>query len=106
MDGAAVSEEVVGAATALAGLILIYIGTQAATFGSYQAQEQKSVRGRFLRRAWFAFIGFVLALLAAGLGIVGKWVGSPCTSNVSVWALLAAFAWALFATLQTVREIE
>ena len=106
MDGAAVSEEVVGAATALAGLILIYIGTQAASFGSYNAQEQKTVRGRFQKRAWLAFVGFVLALMAAALGVIGKWIGSACTSNVSVWALLAAFAWALFATVQTVREID
>ena len=106
MDGTVVSEEVVGAATALAGLILIYIGTQVASFGSYQPQEQRTVRGRFLKRAWIAFVGFVLALLAAALGIIGKWIGSGCVSNVSVWVLLAAFAWALFATVQTVREIE
>jgi uncharacterized membrane protein len=99
LDGTAVSEEVVGAATALAGLILIYIGSQVASYGSYNAQEQKTVKGRFQARAWIAFVGFVLALLAAALGITGKWLGSACTSNVSVWALLAAFAWTLFATV-------
>lgn len=106
MDGTAVSEEVVGAATALAGLVLIYIGTQVASFGSYNVQEQKTVRGRFQKRAWLAFVGFVLALLAAALGVIGKWISSPCTGNVSVWLLLAAFGWTLFATVQTVREID
>lgn len=106
MDGSAVSQEVVGTATALAGLILIYIGTQAAAYGAYNAQEQKTVKGRFQKRAWIALAGVVLSLLAAALGLIGKWIGSACTSNVSVWVLLAAFAWALFATVQTVREID
>jgi hypothetical protein len=44
MDGIAVAGEVVTAGTALAGLILIYIGSLVNAFGSYQAQEQKTVR--------------------------------------------------------------
>jgi len=106
MDGLAVAGEVVTAGTALAGLILIYIGSLVTSYGSYQAAEQKSVRIKFLARAWVAFVGFVLALAAAGLAILGKWIVSPCAANASVWVLLFAFGWAVFATVQGIREIK
>jgi len=106
MDGISVAGEVVTAGTALAGLILIYIGSLVTAFGTYQPQEQKSVRIRFLGRAWIAFVGFFLALLAAGMGVVGKWIASACAGNVAVWVLLAAFGWAIFATVQAIREIK
>jgi hypothetical protein len=106
MDGAAVAGEIVTAGTALAGLILIYIGGLVTSFGSYQAAEQKSVRLKFLGRAWTAFVGFVLALLAAALAIVGKALPSACAGTASVWVLAVAFAWAVFATVQGIREIK
>ena len=106
MDGTTVSQEVVGAATALAGLILIYIGVLVSSYGSYQPQEQKAVRGKIQGRAWLAFAGFSLAILSAVLGLLGKWLSSPCTGNASVVVLLAAFAWTVFATVQTIREIS
>jgi hypothetical protein len=106
MDGVSASGEVVTAGTALAGLILIYIGSLVTSYGSYQPQEQKSVRLRFLGRAWIAFVGFFLALLAAGLGVLGKWLGNPWVGDASVWVLLAAFGWAVFATIQAIREIK
>ncbi|EXS71416.1 hypothetical protein BF95_03890 [Sphingobium sp. Ant17] len=106
MDGTGVAGEVVTAGTALAGLILIYIGSLVTAYGGYAATEQKSVKLRFLGRAWVSFVGFFLALLAAGLGVLGKWIASPCTGNVSVWVLLLAFGWAIFATVQAIREIK
>jgi hypothetical protein len=106
MNGVGVSGEVVTAGTALAGLILIYIGSLVTSFGTYQPQEQKSVRLKFLGRAWIAFVGFALSLLAAGLAVIGKWLASPCIGNLSVWILLGAFAWAVFATVQAIREIK
>jgi len=106
MDGISVSGEVVTAGTALAGLILIYIGSLVTAFGAYQATEQKSVRFKFVSRAWIVFVGFFLALLAAGLAVLGKWITSPCVGNVSVWVLLFAFLWAAFATVQAIREMH
>lgn len=107
MDGVSASGEVVTAGTALAGLILIYIGSVATAFEARQpGGERNAVKLVFLTRAWLAFVGFVLALLASGLAIIGKWIGSPCTGNVSVWVLLAAFVWAVFAVVQVIRGIK
>ena len=106
MDGLGVADDVVTAGTALGGLILIYIGSMVTEFGSYTAVEQKSVRGRFAVRGWLAFVGFVAAVGSAALAIIGKWLASPCASNVAVWVLLAAFVWAVFSTVQSIREIK
>lgn len=106
MDGAAVSSEVVGSGAALAGLILVYIGMQVTTFSSYQAQEQKAVKLKLLGRAWVAFVGLFLALGAAALAVVGKWMPNACVSNLSVWILLAAFAWTAFTAIRTIHEIS
>lgn len=106
MNGVSASGEVVTAGTALAGLILIYIGSLVTSYGSYQAQEQKTVRNKFLGRAWLAFVGFFLALSAAALGVIGKWLDNCCAGNVSVWVLLAAFAWTVFGVVQSIREIK
>jgi hypothetical protein len=106
VNGTAVSSEVVGAGTALAGLILIYVGLLVSSYGSHQPQELKAVLGKYQTRAWFAFVGFLLAILSAVLGVLGKWLGSPCTGNASVIVLLAAFGWTVFAAVQTIREIS
>ena len=106
MNGITVSGEVVTAGTALAGLILIYIGSLVTSYGGYQPQERKTIILRFLSRAWLAFVGFLLALTAATLAVVGKWLDIACAANTAVWVLLMAFAWAVFATVQTIREIK
>lgn len=106
MDGIAVAGEVVGASTALAGLILVYMGSLATGFGAFQPQEQKSVRGRYLTRAWIAFVGMAFALTAAALGVLGKWFASECIANASVIFLLIAFIWGVVIAVLTVREID
>jgi len=107
MDGAAVAGEVVTAGTALAGFIIIYIGNLVNAFEARNpGGERNAVRVKFLLRAWGAFAGFILAITATVLAVIGKWLENPCTSHVSIWFLLFAFAAAVFATVQTIREMH
>jgi hypothetical protein len=106
MDGLAVSGEVVTAATALAGLILVYIGSLASAYGAFQPQEQKTVRGGYLTRAWLSFVGMAFALAAAMLGVLGKWLSNGCISNAAIVILLLAFVWGAAIAILTVREIK
>ncbi|MBV5271133.1 MAG: hypothetical protein JZU55_16055, partial [Afipia sp.] len=64
--------DISAAATSLAGLLLVFLGAISTTFDTYQAQEKNAVRGRYQRRAWFAFTGFVLALLAAAMSTLSS----------------------------------
>src|SRR5256885_1638039 len=85
-----VAGDVAAASVALAGLILVYLGSISASFDSYEKREQVAVLGKYQRRAWFAFVGFVLSLIAAALAIVSKWQGIDCAALASIVILLLA----------------
>jgi hypothetical protein len=101
-----VAGDIATAAAALAGLVLVFLGAIASTFTSYQKQEQAAVRGRLQLRAWLAFVGFVLALLATASALAGKWLGHECTALVALALLFVALIWVTFAALSAVREIK
>jgi len=105
MDGIAVAGEVAGAGTALAGLILVYLGALVAGFETFQPQERKANKPRYLKRAWIAFVGVILALLSALLGIAGKLFQSACPADAGVVLLLLSFLWGGLIAYFTVREI-
>lgn len=107
MDGVNVAGEVVTAGTALAGFILIYIGSLVTSYESRNpGGERNAVRLKLLGRAWLAFVGFAFALASTALAVLGKWLACPCAANVAVWFLLIAFGFAAFATIQAIREIK
>ena len=106
MDGIAVAGEVASAGTALAGLILVYLGVLATGFDSFEPQERRSARPRFVMRAWIAFVGIVLALLTALLAVFGKATGNACSANAALILLLVSFVWGGAIAFLTVREIN
>jgi len=101
-----VAGEVLASAVALAGLILVFLGAVASSFGSYQKAEQATVRARYQLRAWFAFVGFTLALLSAILALIAKWLTNDCAALAAVALLAAALIWVLLAALLAVRDIR
>lgn len=98
--------DIATSAGALAGLILIFLGAISNRFDSYDKAGQNVVRGRYQRRAWFAFVGFVLALFSASLAIVGKWLAYECAALSAVVLFLIALVWLLFVALFAIREIK
>ena len=105
MEAIPVVGEVVSAATALAGLVLIYLGSLVAGYEGYQPTERKSVRKKYQRRAWFAFAALLPALIAALLGVLGKWLPCEWVADAAVLMLFAAFVAAAATAFMTVREI-
>ena len=101
-----VAGDVATAAVALAGLILVFIGTISTSFDSYQKTEQNAVRARYQRRAWFSFVGFVLAIISATLAILGKWLDLQCAALGAIWVLLVGLLWVLVSAAILVMEIE
>ena len=106
MDGITVAGEVVGAGTALAGLILVYLGAVAAGYDAYQPAEKRTVKSRFQKRALAAFVGFILALIAALLGVLGKWLPNGCIADAGVVLLIISFLWTSVLAFLTVQEID
>ena len=103
---AEVAGDIVASGSALSGLILVYIGSLSTSFGAYQTQERRTVLGSYQRRAWFAFVGLVLFLLSALLGLVGKWLDLGCAVVGALTFLLVGFGWLLIVAVLTVREIR
>jgi hypothetical protein len=106
VDPLEMAGDVVVGGTALAGLVLIYLGMLVAGYGGFQREQQATVRGGYQVRAWFSFVGMVLAILAAMLAIVGKWVHVPCMVATAIVVLLVALLWGVALAFLTVREIR
>lgn len=101
-----IAGEVAGSATALAGLILVFIGAVSASFHSYGKVAQAAIRGRYQRRVWFAFAGFSLALVSALLALAAKWLTNEFAALGALVLLFISFIWVLFAALSAVREVR
>jgi hypothetical protein len=106
MAGLDVVGDVVGAATALAGLILVYLGSIAASFGSFTVEQRDAVLRPHQWRAWAAFSGFVVALLAAVCAIIAHWTKCEGLANFAVIALFLAFVGGIASAFLTVMEIR
>jgi uncharacterized membrane protein len=100
------ASDVVAGATALAGLVLVYLGAVASSFGSYEKQAQGAVRAAHQRRAWFAFLGVFCAIVAAALAVLGKWAENRCVAAASIVFLLVALVWGAITALLTALEVR
>jgi hypothetical protein len=100
------SGDIIAGGLALAGLILVFLGAISTSFAGYQKAEQSAVRTRYQLRAWFAFAGLCLALLAAGLALLAKWAASDCAAVVALTFLVLSIVWVGVAAFLSVREIR
>ena len=106
MNAVSVAGDLVAAATALAGLVLVFLGGIATSFDRYDKQQQASVRGSYQRRAWFAFVGFVLALSSAALALAARGFSNACVAVTAAALLMFAFVWVIVAAIVAVRDIR
>lgn len=104
--GAEVAGDIVAAGSAVAGLVLVYIGSLSAGFSAFQPQERRAVTPSYQRRAWFAFVGFALILVAVTLALIGKWLDIDCMAVSALWLLVVGLAWVLVTGVLTVMEIK
>jgi hypothetical protein len=100
-----VAGDVAAAGAALAGLILVYLGAVVASYASFDATAQKTVRARHQGRAWFAFAGLTLCLLSVSLALFAKWLAIGCMAVAALIILALALAWVLATAVLTIREI-
>jgi hypothetical protein len=98
--------DVVTGASALAGLFLVYLGNVTAAFSTFEKQQQVTVRASYQLRGWLAFVGIVLAILAASLALVAKWLNSQFVGADAIVLLLAALLWGAGLALVAVRDIQ
>ena len=98
-----VSGDIAAAATALAGLILVYLGALAASYSAYDAEFQSAVRPSYRRHAWLAFWGLVVGLVAAAMALIAEATNSTWVFYVAAVFLFITFIGAVVAAGFTVN---
>lgn len=101
-----VAGDIAAAGSALAGLILVYLGSITSSFASFQPAERRAVLASHQRRVWFAFAGFVLFLIAVALALFAKWLNMPCMAVAALMILLVGMIGLVIAAVLTVMEIK
>ena len=101
-----VGGDISAAAAALAGLLLVFLGAIAVAFEGYQPQERNPIRGRYQRRAWLAFVGFIFSILACATGIAGKAFHQECVVIIGMVCLVIALIVSSIVALFSAMEIH
>jgi hypothetical protein len=101
-----VSGDVAAAGSALAGLILVYLGAVVASFATFAPAEKRAVAGHHQGRAWFALVGLVLCLASVGLSLFAKWLDIPCMAVTGLSVLVLGLVWVIATAVLAVREIK
>ncbi len=94
------------AATSMAGLLLVFIGATNTSFKGYDTASQRAVAPKFKLRGLLALGGFLLALVAAVLSLVGRWNDGVSYVEGAVVCLILAFLIASIAAIITVLDIR
>jgi uncharacterized membrane protein len=109
-DLVSLASDIVGAATALAGLILVYLGAAAVRYESLDPKDQSAVRDVYRRHAARAFRGIVIALLAAVAALLSKSLKSEPHATIlaalALLALLMSFFIAVMAAYWILRSLD
>ncbi len=91
--------------SALAGLILVFLGATINAFDSYSPVEKQSVRKKYRLRARISFLGFISAILCALSALAWNWISLPFLEYVSLTAILISFIFAVVLAVLTVKEV-
>jgi len=92
--------------TALAGLVLVFLGGVFTAYDGFDAEQRSFVRGRYLLRAWLGFAGLAGALGAATGAVVASWVAQPIFLRVGTAALGISFVVLLVMSLWAIRDMS
>ena len=105
-DALGIAGDIIQAGTALAGLLIVFLGSAVSGYASYDKTQQKAVRPSHHQRAWFGFWGVVVAIVSVALAVFAKWSSDGGLAIAAMFALLIALAWAGVCAWSTAREIK
>jgi uncharacterized membrane protein len=110
LDIVSIAGDIADAGTALAGLILVYLGAVGVRYETLDPKDQASTRDVYRRHARRAFRGIVIALVAAITALTAKALKSEpyatMIAAVAGVALLMSFFIAAMSAYWTLTSLE
>src|SRR5262245_21916190 len=110
LDMVSIASDIAAAGSALAGLILVYLGAVAVRYETLNPKDQSSARDVYRRHSWRAFRGLVLALVATVAAMTAKSLRTEpyaiMIAGVAVLALLMSFFIAVMASYWILRSLD
>jgi uncharacterized membrane protein len=110
IDIVSAASDIADAATALAGLILVYLGAVAVRYETLDPKDQSATRDVYRRHARRAYRGIVIALVAAIAALAAESLKSEpyatIIAAVAVLALLMSFFIAVMAAYWILRSLD
>ncbi len=98
--------QVFSGATALAGLLLVFLGGLLNSYESFDTEAKTYVVEEFRLRAGIAFAGFIAALVAAITSLVTNWFPQPFLVYLSLGTLGVSFVIVIISGWMAVRDIR
>jgi putative Mn2+ efflux pump MntP len=105
METHEVAGDVMAAAAAFGGLILVFLGAAAAKFESFDRNVSDKTRWKYRLRAWLAYSGLALSCASAGTALGAKMAASDCATWVAIVFLGIAAAIVLIAAFFVTLEV-
>ena len=110
LDIVSIASDIAAAGTALAGLILVYLGAVAVRYETLDPKDQSSSRDVYRRHARRAFRGLVIALVAAIAALTAKALKvEPYTTLIAAMAgiaLLTSFFIAVMTAYWILKSLD
>jgi len=110
LDIVSVTSDIAAAGTALAGLILVYLGAAAVRYETLDPKDQASARDDYRQHARRAFRGLVIALVAAVAAMTAKSLkAEPYATMIAAvagLALLMSFFIAVMAAYWILKSLD
>jgi uncharacterized membrane protein len=110
LDLVSVASDIADAGTALAGLILVYLGAVAVRYETLDPKDQASARDVYRSHARRAFRGIVIALVAAIAALTAESLKSEpyatIIAGVAILALLMSFFIAVLAAYWILGSLD
>jgi hypothetical protein len=85
--------------------MLVFMGTIATGFSSYESPQQDTVRTSYRLKIWFSFCGFLASIISSGLALISKGYNCAGLLVYSMYLLFAALAIAAIAAILSALEI-
>jgi hypothetical protein len=100
------ASDVANAATPLAGLLLVFMGSIAASFDNSVKTAHQAARAKYRTRIWFAFAGFAFSVLSAVWALIAKWTRSEDAALGALILLFVAFSVVLLTAIRAAIHVR